>query len=116
MFGYGYELDVKLLEEIARKGAGTFAYIPDCSMVGTVFINFMANCLSTITNKVVLEITWPEGVKGPDVYGFTASKPHQYNLGCIQYGQKRDILIKIPKISLKEGSIKFTLKYGSTFQ
>lgn len=54
VFGYGYELDTKLLEEIARKGAGTFAYIPDCSMVGTVFINFMANCLSTITNRTVL--------------------------------------------------------------
>jgi hypothetical protein len=54
-----------LLEEIARKGAGTFAYIPDCSMVGTVFINFMANCLTTVSNRAILTIEHSNGGKVP---------------------------------------------------
>lgn len=56
VFGYGYDLDTKLLEQIATVGTGNFAYIPDCSMVGTVFINFMANCLTTLTNRAVISI------------------------------------------------------------
>lgn len=46
-FGFGYNLDSLLLEQIAKWGNGMFGFIPDCSMVGTVFINFLANMLST---------------------------------------------------------------------
>ena len=46
-FGFGYKLDSKLLAEISEWGAGIFGFIPDCSMVGTVFINFIANMLTT---------------------------------------------------------------------
>ena len=56
VFGYGYELDSALLAEIAETGKGSYTYIPDCSMVGTAFINFMSNALSTITNHVRLEL------------------------------------------------------------
>lgn len=56
VFGYGYELDTKLLSEIAQVGNGTYAYIPDCSMVGTVFVNFMAAALSTVTNVAELSL------------------------------------------------------------
>lgn len=56
VFGYGYELDTYLLSEIAETGHGTYTYIPDCSMVGTAFVNFMASALSTITSNVVLKL------------------------------------------------------------
>ena len=52
VFGYGYELDSSLLSEIAEIGYGTYSYIPDCSMVGTVFVNFMASALSAVTNRL----------------------------------------------------------------
>ena len=52
-------------------------------MVGTVFINFMANCLATITNRATLTVEYPKGSKVPDIVGFTPSKTNQYNLGCI---------------------------------
>lgn len=51
VFGYGYELDTNLLMDIAQTGNGTYTYIPDCSMVGTAFVNFMANSLACLTNK-----------------------------------------------------------------
>lgn len=46
-FGFGYKLDSRLLADIALWGNGLFGFIPDCSMVGTVFINFIANMLTT---------------------------------------------------------------------
>ena len=46
-FGFGYKLDSRLLADIANWGNGLFGFIPDCSMVGTVFINFIANMLTT---------------------------------------------------------------------
>lgn len=76
----------------------------------------MANCLSTITNRAILEVEFPKGTRNYEILGFDASKPSIYNIGCIQYGQKRDISILIPKNTLGEGSIKFSLKYGSTFE
>jgi uncharacterized protein YegL len=53
-FGFGYSLDSKLLEEISVEGGGTYGYIPDCSMVGTVFINYCASALSTVANNVAV--------------------------------------------------------------
>jgi Mg-chelatase subunit ChlD len=44
-FGYGYSLDSRLLYDLAKIGMGSFGYIPDSSMVGTVFINSLSNSL-----------------------------------------------------------------------
>lgn len=50
VFGYGYHLDTLLLAGIAKEGVGSYGYIPDCSMVGTIFVNFLSNALATLTN------------------------------------------------------------------
>ena len=47
-FGFGYNLDTKLLEAICVEGGGTYGYIPDCTMVGTIFINYCAAALTTV--------------------------------------------------------------------
>jgi len=46
-FGFGYKLDSKLLADLALWGNGLFGFIPDATMVGTVFINFLASVLSS---------------------------------------------------------------------
>lgn len=51
-FGFGYSLESKLLEALSVEGNGTYGFIPDCSMVGTVFINFCSAVLSTVANQV----------------------------------------------------------------
>ncbi len=77
-YGYGSALDTPLLREIAEIGGGTYNYIPDGSMVGTVFIHLMANLMSAQHTHLHVQI--PEAA---------ITRP----VGFIQGGQSRDIVI-----------------------
>lgn len=55
-FGFGYNLDSDLLVELSEVGSGVFGYIPDCSMVATVFINYCSHILSQRQETVKLSV------------------------------------------------------------
>ena len=55
-FAFGYNVDSKLMEEIAQIGNGIYGYCPDCTMVGTIFTNFMANILTTVEPIVRINV------------------------------------------------------------
>ena len=55
-FAFGYNVDSELMEEIAQVGNGIYGYCPDCTMVGTIFVNFMANILNTIESTVKIDV------------------------------------------------------------
>ncbi|CAF4946037.1 unnamed protein product, partial [Rotaria magnacalcarata] len=56
-FGFGYNLDSKLLEDLSQIGnCGSYAFIPDGSFVGTIFVNAISNLLITIATNVQLTI------------------------------------------------------------
>jgi Mg-chelatase subunit ChlD len=80
-FGFGYALQSELMRTICVAGAGTYGFIPDCSMVGTVFINWCAKALLTLAHHV--EIKTDKGL---------------YQVGELIKGVKRSILI--PKQTL----------------
>lgn len=86
-FGFGYNLDSQLLEKIAKWGNGLFGFIPDCSMVGTVFINFLAHMLSVVVPNA--ELTYTVNL----VDGTTKSTTVQ--VGTVISGQTRHILLPI---------------------
>jgi hypothetical protein len=54
-FGFGYQLDTDLLDNLCKIGGGVYGYLPDCSMVGTVGIHYSASILSTAARNVELE-------------------------------------------------------------
>lgn len=83
-FAYGYEVDSSLVSQIAAMSQGVFGYIPDGTMVGTVFINTMSAILSTVYNDVMIELKRQRT---------DASKLEKIYLGSIQYGQPRTIII-----------------------
>jgi hypothetical protein len=56
-FGFGYQLDTDLLDNLCKMGGGVYGYLPDCSMVGTVGIHYSASILSTAARDVELEFS-----------------------------------------------------------
>jgi len=56
-FGFGYSLDSKLLEDLAIMGnSGSYAFIPDGSFVGTIFVNAISNLLTTAATNLKLSV------------------------------------------------------------
>jgi hypothetical protein len=78
-FGFGYNLDSALLSELAEWGGGLFGFIPDCTMVGTVLINYVASMLSMASRS--------KPILTPNATVAT---------GPIQHGQTRDFVQMIP--------------------
>jgi len=88
-FGFGYDLDSKLLADIAAVGGGSFGFIPDYSMVGTVFINWCATALATACCKRPTLLEGSVESSGP-----------------IQYGQSRDFVLTMSRpADIPEGVI-----------
>jgi len=86
-FGFGYQLDSELLEGIARIGNGVYGYCPDCTMVGTVFINYMANALCQLSSAKLI-------VRGPTI---------DTKVECTLFnGSSRNFLFILPKSSISE--------------
>jgi len=56
-FSYGNDAKPELLIDIANLCDGIYGYCPDATMVGTIFINYMANLLSTITPTVKVTLS-----------------------------------------------------------
>ncbi len=54
-FGYSYSVDSDLLEKISRIGSGVYGFIPDSTMVGTVFINMLSNISISTTSYATVD-------------------------------------------------------------
>ena len=100
-FGFGYQLDSAMLNEIARMGSGSYSYIPDCTMVGTVFVNFIANSLSVYLPRSSVRLSPLHNAKIKNIFGYKRNigKNDQsdeiVDIGSILYGQSRDIILEM---------------------
>jgi hypothetical protein len=90
-FGFGYNIDSSLMENIARLGNGVYGYCPDCTMVGTVFINYMAGLLSTLDQNATLSIQTPN------------SKVSQQL--SLSNGGFRNVLIRVPSSEVQQAKV-----------
>lgn len=98
-FGFGYQLDSALLDELSM--GGTYSYIPDSALLGSVIINTLSTVLSTAATNVKLAINVPEK-NGLNVYGeyqlnFDATDEYSVyiDVGFIQYSQSKDIVFNL---------------------
>jgi hypothetical protein len=99
-FAYGYEVDSEKLAYIATKGNGIFGFIPDGTMVGTIFINAMSNILSTAITNLVIDISTNHHLKyhiTSKMQSFNKGVNNTLNIGSVLYGQTRNILIQVEK-------------------
>ena len=101
-FGFGYSMDSPLLKDIAKEGDGMYAFIPDSGFVGTTFVNALSNLLVTKSKNVILNIEPADGYKVKqidDTQGDVTSWGLRVPLGTIQFGQSRDFVFELEKIS-----------------
>ena len=69
-FGVGYELEASKLYALSQVGNGAFGYIPDFTMVGTVFVNVGAWILSTMAQRTALgDLRYGQTLSVDDVGG-----------------------------------------------
>jgi len=94
-FGYGYALNSELLLDIANVGDGLFCYIPDSTMVGTIFVNYISNCLTSLISNSHIDINTDNicNIRG---VGFEMPLL-KIPIGSIQYGQTRDFILEFTK-------------------
>jgi len=96
-FGFGYNIDSALLYELAEWGNGLFGFIPDCSMVATIFINFLATILTTASTNA--RLTYGNTTIAPENHPVIRPAIHYIytalETGPIMYGQSRDFVIPI---------------------
>ncbi|AYV80477.1 MAG: putative von willebrand factor type A domain protein [Harvfovirus sp.] len=98
-FGFGYGSNSKLLSEISLATNGLYSFIPDCGMVGTVFVNSIANFLVSCATNTVLHVKSKESSQN-------------INIGPIIYGQSKDIFI--PNKLIERDDFTVGLTYKST--
>ena len=66
-YGFGYNLNSELLLNISNiSGGDGYSFIPDASILGSVFINGISNLLQTATTNCSLKINLSSGALFPD--------------------------------------------------
>ena len=55
-FGFGCDVNSALLDEIAEETGAMYAFIPDASFVGSVFISTLANLFTTLATTATLRV------------------------------------------------------------
>ncbi|PKS10962.1 hypothetical protein jhhlp_002721 [Lomentospora prolificans] len=128
-FGFGNNLRSGLLKSIADVGRGGYSFIPDSSMLGTVFVHTLANLQSTYSNHTSLRLRYPHGFKLETTTGIAAAAPKPIEveedgvkfieltvpLGNLQFGQSRDIFLLAPDglgSAFSPSAIQATLTYS----
>ena len=110
-FGFGYNLDSPLLAALAAEGEGAYSFIPDSTLVGTVFVHALANALAVSSVRPRLRIapgTGAEGIRfapGADVVlgGHRCTEgtddagvaPLTVCPGQINFGQTKDVVVRL---------------------
>lgn len=87
--GYGNTSEVKLLYDISTVSNGYYSYISDVNMIGTVFVNLLANISSTI--GIDAELLFSKEV---EVLSDLPKLTTRYKLPIIKAGEKRHVLVK----------------------
>lgn len=118
-FGFGYSMNSVMLSDLSSIGGGCYSFIPDCSFVGTVFVNAIANHITSAAYNLSLEINGKNVTieKGDHTaYGPQTDDKHlSIQFGSIQYGQPKNVVFPLRKsknvLSSNSPRLEVTLKY-----
>jgi len=96
-YGFGYNLDTKLLVDIASIGNGCFSFIPDSGFIGTVLVNSIANICTTVGRHSKLTI---KSLNDKEIKVIGYPNDEEISLETIHYGQNKDLIIVADKSSI----------------
>ena len=91
--GFGYNLNSDLLRTIADKTGGMYVFIPDSGLVGTVFLNLIANVQVTAAIGLALSFECSTGVSRAHPLLAVSRGGAAGSIGTIQFGQSRDLIV-----------------------
>ncbi|PGH02577.1 hypothetical protein GX51_04604 [Blastomyces parvus] len=121
-FGFGYDIRSGLLQAISEVGGGTYSFIPDAGMIGTVFVHAIANLYTTFATQAKVsirtsgsvEIAQDEGSKtGLGLYEeSTEDGIFTVTVGRLQYGQSRDLVFLMKNVTSNPSTAQATLTYN----
>jgi len=109
-FGFGYSIDTQLLVDIAKIGNGSFSFIPDSGLLGTVIIHALANISTVCGSNAILKIMPVNGCVIKKIYGY---EEDYISLDTIHYGQSKDIVILIETNNPEYYMLNILLEYES---
>lgn len=90
-YGFGYNLDSELLNNISNiSGGDGYSFIPDSSLLGNIFIHGISNLFTTAFYNSTLHIKLKENVKFSD-----GSSETTININSLKYGQDKNLQISI---------------------
>jgi len=120
-FGFGYQLDSEMLSQFARIGFGSYNFIPDAGLVGTVFVNALSNLLVCAARNVQLVLKPLNGARfaGHSLGGLPTTERDgalTVDLGQVQFGQSRQVLVPMSSAGdLPPGAeyLQVTLRYST---
>ena len=88
-YGFGYQLKSDLLQNISSiSGGDGFAFIPDSSLLGNIFIHGMGNFLTTAAFGSVMKINLKDGFTFED-----NSTEKSIKIDSLKYGQDKHFVI-----------------------
>lgn len=126
-FGFGYSLRSGLLKSIAEFSGGNYAFIPDAGMIGTVFVHAVANLQSTFATKASLELRYASTLEIEQTQGDAVDKQAAIDagkgqmqltipLGNIQYGQSRDLWLRLKGTTQAKQISDYAIEATLTFE
>ena len=115
-FSFGYNIDTKILMNIAGICDGVYAFIPDASLVGTVFINATSNFLTTAaTNiKINIELNDLSSLDESYINKYKHTKTdwgYNFTFGSLGFGQSKNILFPKKNNSISTSDLTCTTTY-----
>jgi hypothetical protein len=90
-YGFGYNLDSNLLLNISNiSGGDGYSFIPDASILGSVFINGISNLLTTSLYNPKLRIDLSHGAKFKD-----GNSSFEITIDSLKYGKSKTFVFDI---------------------
>jgi Mg-chelatase subunit ChlD len=112
-FAFGYNADSSLLVEIAGETRGLYAFIPDATLVGTVFISTLACLFTTLSTNATLVVEYDEEpkkerlVKAPFPVRVRQGAVVEMDIGALYQEQPRTVVVSCA------GPVRVAVRYST---